>query len=339
MTEPNQLQGTYVDRVATYLDRAGFSASKTSVDKLPGDASDRRYVRIVSPDGTSHVLLVHSEPIDPETLPFVNVARLLRRMSIPVPSVLGWEGDLGILVLEDLGDVTLQRNLQHATDEDRIGLYTEATELIERMQRRGRDLASSVYVPFGLAFDAEKLTWELEFFVKHFLIGHYGAALSPSDQETLSEEFALLAGELAAEPRVFCHRDYHSRNLMLHAGRLHVIDFQDARMGPDTYDLVSLLRDSYVEHDWSFVSEMIGRYLRLTRGSTESAFLPRFDLMSVQRHLKVLGTFGYQTTMVGTERYRDDVPRTLRYLRDVFRRRPQFARLRSLLAAHLAELA
>lgn len=339
MTEPNQSRRAYGDRVRTYLDRAGLPAGQTSVDELPGDASDRRYVRIGSPDGTSHVLLVHSEPIDPETLPFVNVAHLLRHMSIPVPAVLGWEDDLGILVLEDLGDVTLQRRLQHATDAERTHLYTEATELIERMQRRGRDLASSVYVPFGLAFDSAKLTWELEFFVTHFLVEHRGAALSPSDRETLSEEFARLAGELAAEPRVFCHRDYHSRNLMLHASRLHVIDFQDARMGPDTYDLVSLLRDSYVELDRSFVSEMIAHYLGLTSTSAESVFLPRFDLMSVQRHLKALGTFGYQTAMVGTERYRDDIPRTLRYLSDVFSRRPRLTRLRSLLAVHLPELA
>ena len=338
MTEPDQSKGTYTDQVTAYLDRAGTTGA-ISMHTLPGDASDRRYVRVVSPDGTSQVLLVHSEPIDPETFPFINVARLLEKMSIPVPAILGWEADLGILVLEDLGDVTLQGTLQHATRLQRTRLYTEATEVIERMQRRGRDLASSAYLPFGLVFDVNKLTWELEFFVKHFLIGYRGATLSPADQDTLGEEFSRLAGELAAEPRVFCHRDYHSRNLMVHAGHVYVIDFQDARMGPDTYDLVSLLRDSYVEHDWSFVNEMVAYYLSLTGASTESVFLPRFDLMSVQRHLKALGTFGYQTTIVGTERYQDDIPRTLRYLSDVFERRPRFARLHRLLAVHVPELA
>ena len=102
-------------------------------------------------------------------------------------------------------------------------------------------------MPFGIAFDRDKLMWELNFFVKHFLEAYRGVVDPGGAREALSEEWLAIADELAGEPRVLCHRDYHSRNLMLHDRRLYIIDFQDARMGPDTYDLASLLRDSYVD--------------------------------------------------------------------------------------------
>ena len=100
---------------------------------------------------------------------------------------------------------------------------------------------------FRVAFDIEKLSWELHYFLKHFLEGHRGCDLTVEDRATLSEAFHELSREIASWPRVLCHRDYHSRNLMQHAGRLYWIDFQDARMGPSTYDLASLLRDAYVD--------------------------------------------------------------------------------------------
>ena len=127
-----------------------------------------------------------------------------------------------------------------------------------------------------------------------------------------------LVETLAAEPRVLCHRDYHSRNLMLHDERLYIIDFQDARMGPDTYDLVSLLRDSYVDLPEQTVDELIAYFLALKgqTGRADEAFRRRFDLMALQRNLKALGTFGYQTTARRNPVYIQYIPRTLRYVRD-----------------------
>ena len=112
------------------------------------------------------------------------------------------------------------------------------------LQRRGSELSSSDSPPYGIAFDVEKLTWELEFFTKHFLEAYRGVAIADGARQALAAEWRTIAEELASEPRVLCHRDYHSRNLMLHDNQLYIIDFQDARLGPDTYDLVSLLRDS-----------------------------------------------------------------------------------------------
>ena len=123
---------------------------------------------------------------------------------------------------------------------------------------------------------------------------------------------AIVTRELAAEPRVLCHRDYHSRNLMLHDGSLYIIDFQDARMGPDTYDLASLLRDSYVDIADRELDELIAYFLALKgREPTPREFRRRFDLMALQRNLKALGTFGYQTTTRRNPVYIQYIPRTL----------------------------
>jgi aminoglycoside/choline kinase family phosphotransferase len=162
--------------------------------------------------------------------------------------------------------------------------------------------------------------------------------IAESAREALREEFALVINELASEDRVLCHRDYHSRNLMFHNDLLYIIDFQDARMGPDTYDLVSLLRDSYVDLPEQTVSELIAYFLALT-GETdqEAAFRDRFDLMALQRNLKALGTFGYQTTARRNPVYIQYIPRTLRYVRDNLDRHHRFSRLRDVLAAHVEE--
>src|SRR5262249_31231261 len=159
-------------------------------------------------------------------------------------------------------------------------LYREAISLVHRLQRRGAELESEQYLPYRNVFDVEKLRWELDFFVRHFVEGYRGETITDSERAALSEEWMGIAEELASEPRVLCHRDYRSRNLMLHDGRLYIIDFQDARMGPDTYDLVSLLRDSYVDLTESDVDQFVAYFLALRSDEeTPSDFRRRFDLM------------------------------------------------------------
>jgi len=214
---------------------------------------------------------------------------------------------------------------------------------IDTLQRRGWELASPEYTPYRIAFDVEKLTWELQFFTKHFLEAYRGSRISAASRESLAAEYAAIAEELAAEPRVLCHRDYHSRNLMLHDGSLYIIDFQDARLGPDTYDLVSLLRDSYVDFTESQVDAFIAFFLALRDGRLSAPgdpdeFRRRFDLMALQRNLKALGTFGFQTTSRQNTVYIQYIPRTLNFARGNLAQYPRFARLRELLAEHLEEL-
>ncbi len=326
------------ERIDGYLKRSDLAAMSPRVVPLTGDASDRRYFRVLMPAAPSVVLSLYSAAFDYDALPFVNVARLLSRMPVPIPALLGHADDLGVLALEDLGDVTLQAHLGAATAEEHAALYREAVALIATLQRRGAELASPEYLPYGVAFDVDKLTWELDFFIKHFIEAYRGIVMSAAAREALQAEFAAVTRALAAEPRVLCHRDYHSRNLMLHAGRLYIIDFQDARMGPDTYDLVSLLRDSYVDLPEQTVSELIAYFLALKGQSGEqSAFRRRFDVMALQRNLKALGTFGYQTTARRNPVYIQYIPRTLRYVRDNLENLPEYGRMRELLGAHVEE--
>jgi hypothetical protein len=293
---------------------------------------------VIAPDGSSVVLALHAGPIEFATLPFANVAALLREFPLPSPAVLGHSDELGVVALEDLGDVTLQAHLGAATPAEHAALYRQAVALIELLQRRGAALQSEAYLPYRIAFDVEKLTWELDFFVRHFMEAYRGATLPASDRTALAEEWKAIAEELAGEPRVLCHRDYHSRNLMLHNGSLYVIDFQDARLGPDTYDLVSLLRDSYVDIADRELDELIAYFLALKGVNDEAAFRRRFDVMAVQRNLKALGTFGFQTTTRGNPVYIQYMPRTLRYAKTTLDKYPRFGRLRDLLAGHIDEL-
>ena len=330
-------------RIQSFLQSSGLAAPDARIALLTGDASDRRYFRIHVPGGSSLVLAVHAGPVTFEGSPFDQVHRLLGRIPIPVPRVLGHSDELGIVALEDLGDVTLQDRLVEVDPTERAALYRKAVTLLATLQREGGALASSGYIPYSIAFDVEKLTWELDYFRTHFLEGHRGARLTPGVQEQLARQFAAIAEELAAEPRVLCHRDYHSRNLMHHDRRLYVIDFQDARMGPDTYDLVSLLRDSYVGLAADHVNALIAFFLRERRAEAHSGpdkleFRRRFDLMALQRNLKALGTFGFQAVSRSNPAYLQYIPRTLSYARATLVANPRFSQLHGLLAEHLTEL-
>jgi len=327
-------------RIDRFLADTGLVARSPRVVALTGDASDRRYFRVLLQDAPSQVLAVHPGPLDFEALPFVNVARLLGAMKLPAPRILAHSNALGILALEDLGDVTLQAHLGAASAEEHTALYKEAVTLICTMQQRGRELISPDYVPFGISFDVAKLMWELQFFTAHFLEAYRGARISDASRGALTREYASIAEELASEPQVLCHRDYHSRNLMYHEGRLHLIDFQDARMGPDTYDLASLLRDSYVDFDDTAVDALVRWFLAHSQVSEADArdFRRRFDLMALQRNLKALGTFGFQTASRGNPVYIQYIPRTLNYARANLARYERFSGLRNLLAEHVHEL-
>jgi N-acetylmuramate 1-kinase len=339
MTQKRQAEGAEQrERIESYLQRSGLAARSPRVVPLTGDASDRRYFRILMSDGPSIVLSLYSAPFDFSKMSFVNVARLLERMPVPIPTVIGHADDIGVLALEDLGDVTLQAHLGVTQPAGHDALYRQAVDFVFRMQRRGAELQSDEFLPYGIAFDRDKLTWELNFFVKYFLEAYRGLPLSQAVRDALSEEWQVVADELASEPRVLCHRDYHSRNLMVHERRLCIIDFQDARMGPDTYDLVSLLRDSYMDLPEETVDELLAYFLAL-KGETGEAeeFRHRFDLMALQRNLKALGTFGYQTTVRGNPVYIQYIPRTLRYVSTNLEQLPPFANLRDMLAAHVEE--
>ena len=320
-------------RLEHYLAEHRLSEQTLKVVPLTGDASDRRYFRVLLKNARPIVLALHAGPIDYAAMPFVAVAKLLSEVPVPVPAILHHSDPLGVIGLEDLGDVTLQAHLGAASPTEHDALYRQAVDLIARMQERGEALRSDAYPPYRIAFDVEKLTWELEFFVKHYLLAYKGATPSEAERAALREEWSGIVDELASERRVLCHRDYHSRNLMLHRDSLYIIDFQDARMGPDTYDLASLLRDSYVDLNPQQVDGLIAFFLAHKGGDRQPVdeFRRRFDLMALQRNLKALGTFGYMTTSRNNTVYIQYIPRTLAYVKANLAKYPRFARLQGLL--------
>jgi aminoglycoside/choline kinase family phosphotransferase len=192
------------ERLNGYLERSSLAAAKPRVVPLTPDASDRRYFRILLPDAPSIVLSMYATPFDVSKLPFVNVATLMAKMPVPIPSVLGDAEDLGILALQDLGDVTLQAHLGAATPAQHAALYRQAVALIATLQRRGAELESPEYLPYGISFDVEKLAWELDFFTKHFLEAYRGVTLADAQRTALRDAFAEIVEELAGEPRVLC---------------------------------------------------------------------------------------------------------------------------------------
>ena len=334
-------------RVDRFLHERGLDGAR--VVPLTGDASDRKYFRVIAGDGSSMVLALYAGPIELASLPFANVADLFGRVPLPVPALLAHSDALGIVALQDLGDVTLQAHVGAAATTEHAALYRQAVALVELLQRRGADLVSDRYLPYSVAFDVEKLTWELEFFVKHFIEAYRGVQVPSATRDAIRAEWRPIVEELSGEPHVLCHRDYHSRNLMPHRGVLYIIDFQDARLGPDTYDLASLLRDSYVDFAEETVDELVAFFLALRRQGDRqddtavsrayhADFRRRFDLMSLQRNLKALGTFGYQTTTRQNPVYIQYMPRTLRNVRRNLERYPRFGRLWDLLATFVEAL-
>ena len=239
-----------------FLIRQGPSG-KTSVRTVPlaGDASDRKYVRLIvegrgEADQGSYVLMQLSSPWVPEgsrrELPFVNVARHLSEKGIPVPRVFFDASEQGFVLLEDVGNVTLESHLERESLRERRRRYESAIEILVRMQREGSRASSRPCYALSYSFDAETFFRELCFFREHALEGLWGHVLSTDGRTELEEHFQRLCTEIAGYPKVFTHRDYHARNLMVQADRMTLLDFQDARLGPITYDLASLLRDSYV---------------------------------------------------------------------------------------------
>ena len=322
--------------IRQYLGRSG---PETRCGWRPSPATRRRGATTAWwTAGRSYVLALYPEPFVAEELRFLAVHGLLEGYGLPVPAIVDVDGRRGIVLQEDLGDRTLQVVLEGAGEGERGELYREAVDEVAQLQTRAAQGPQKLDC-FRIAFDIEKLSWELHYFLKHFLEGHRGCDLTVEDRATLSEAFHELSQEIASWPRVLCHRDYHSRNLMLHRERLYWIDFQDARMGPATYDLASLLRDAYVDVPEDLREELEERFRqKAAPDEPREVFRRRFDLMCVQRNLKALGTFGYMATVRQNPVYLPYIPRTLAHARRNLSRYPELERLWRTLARHVPEL-
>ncbi len=283
---------------------------------LAGDASARRYFRVVS--GHESWVLMSWEPFtDDGHYPFLSVRDHFAKHAVAVPTVIAKAPDKGLVLLEDLGDLTLERKFwENQSQQMALPFYRQTIdELIKMHYPASFDRnaqAQDQCTAFKVAFDVEKLLWEMNYGREHLLVKLCEIKISEVERRELDRVFLKICELLHAEPKFIAHRDYHSRNVMIKLGKVRVIDFQDARMGPVQYDLVSLLRDSYVNMEEPIARELIGYYLdkrhdlqatyKLDDPSLEK-FMRVYEIQTIQRCFKACGSFASFFNLRSDTRY------------------------------------
>lgn len=330
---------------------AGMPAGAFHIQRLAGDASNRSYHRVTRvTDGASWMIMkLAAEPLKSEEgqgrsevsrLPFSEVASYLAIGRVAVPRIYHEDMDRGFLVLEDLGDVTLERALAAGTP--RVELYQWAIDVLVDMQAFTLSSPDPDNIAFRRVFDSALLMWEFEHFYEWGLVELTGRTPAPDDAAVLRTFFADVTGRLTSMRQGFVHRDYQSRNLMVHGGRLRVIDFQDALQGPFIYDMVALLRDSYVKFTPDEVDFYLGYYHDVGKdalpGLPPVEDLRRlFHLQALQRKLKDAGRFVYIDRVKKNPKFLPNIPQSLAYVDEAFRALPEYEGARRVLAKYLPE--
>ncbi len=308
----------------------GPDARVLEVEPLEGDASDRRFfrLRLYGAPARTVVLMQLSGPGPefPGELPYLSVRAYLEGLGLGVPRLFylyhPWPG---LILLEDLGDLTLERALLHPGRRAELRArfrwaYRQALELLLRLQLRASPREAKAEASCSAlrrSFDVKTFVGELNYTLEHAVRGLLGLKLK---EGKLGEHFTRLSEAMFEGPMVFCHRDFHSRNLILRGDELLMVDFQDARLGPRNYDLASLLYDSYILLGEEFRAELLRYYLRRLRALTgespdEEGFSRAFRCAALQRNLKAVGTFASMRVRKATDRYLRYIPHTASCIR------------------------
>jgi len=280
--------------ITNFLDKT-LGGKEYKIIPLAGDASVRSYYRIVI--GNKSWVLMKWEPFEEDNYPFLSIQKHFEDCNISVPKVKNIVPDLGLVLLEDLGDLTLERKfweIQH--QEHIVPFYKQAIDELLKIHFKVTRDKDSHCTAFSIIFDAEKLLWEMNYGREHLFEKIGGIELSNQDLKRLQEIFIKICQCLDFEEKFICHRDYHSRNLMIHLGKMRVIDFQDARMGPVQYDLVSLMYDSYVDLNTESRREILNYYLACAEENfgykvDRNHFDEVFTFQVIQRCFKACGSF------------------------------------------------
>lgn len=289
------------------------------------DASFRRYFRVYDSAAGYSRIVMDAPPEKEDCSSFIEVTQLLRAVDVNAPAILEQNLSLGFLLLEDLGsqpylDLLNKRNVD--------ALYQDALQAIIKMQRIEHNLP---------AYNGERLQAEMDLFEQWYLKCHLDIELDIEQQSDLKIIFQRLIDSALEQPQVFVHRDYHSRNLMqTDKNNPGVIDYQDAVIGPISYDLVSLFKDCYIEWPRSRIETWLQTYFSQTQLDVDfETFMRWFDLMGVQRHLKVLGIFARLNYRDGKAQYLNDLPLTLKYVQETCEQYPVLSPLLSILHKHV----
>ena len=300
-----------------------------TIHPLAGDASFRRYARILSTqNGQTKSYMLMDAPTDKEdSQPFVDIASWFAAHGVRVPHIVAQDLKQGFILLEDFGDTLLSQVLNTDTADQ---YYQQAMDQLLNLQQLP---STNGMIP---AYDAQKLIAEMNLFDEWFVTQYLDIQLNDQEKQLLKNTYELLAKTALEQPQVVVHRDYHCRNLMVleiddafDDTRLGVIDFQDAVVGAYTYDLISILRDAYVQWPKHKVQEWLQYFWQhlpteQTRGKTITDFKREFDFMAAQRHLKVLGIFIRLNLRDGKTGYMNDLPLVLHYLLHELQDYPEF---------------
>jgi len=288
-----------------------------SIEPASADASFRRYFRVTI--GSETLIAMDAPPPQEDCTPFVHAAEVFADAGINVPKIIAQDIPNGFLLLSDLGNMTFLSALQAPNGlEVAADLYRDASNALIKLQLASKP---EVFPPY----DEALLTREMQLFPDWYVAKHLNVTLTDAQQEVMNKTFAVLNANILAQPKVYVHRDYHSRNLMVQTNShdLGVLDFQDAVYGPITYDLVSLLKDAYISWDEDQVLDWAVRYWQSARKaglpmSVDFAeFYRDFEWMGAQRHIKVLGIFARLYHRDGKDGYLKDMPLVMDYLRRV----------------------
>ena len=340
----------------------GTNTTLTSLATLAGDASSRRYHRIgLTGPGTPKSLVVmelaagSSLPLSseelavfkslPKELPFLNLHRFLSRIGVRVPRLYGqWESE-GMLLLEDVGDMTLWDRVQGLAPTAVRTWYQKAIDELLLLQVRGTQDRDPDCIAFQQHFDARLYMWEFDHFLEYGLKKRPGTRVRPETIAALRKVFIQTARVLESQPACLNHRDYHSWNLMVHEGTLVVIDFQDALLAPPQYDLASLLNDRETDSviTPALEAQLVAYYrderaALLRHSMNADEFTEIYLLSAIQRDLKVIGRFYYLDMVKGKPGYKKFIPATVRRLKRNLARLPQLERIIPMLAEHFEEM-
>ncbi|MFS4459060.1 aminoglycoside phosphotransferase family protein [Bdellovibrio sp. HCB2-146] len=294
---------------------------------LAGDASNRRYYRIVL-DNQSWVLM-RWDPFDPNNYPFLSVLNHFAKNGVHVPEVVGMSPKEGLVLLEDLGDLTLERKFWESQNQQgSMDFYEMAIDEIVKIHHPAT-LDKSDCTAFKIEFNTEKFLWEMNYGKDNLICGILKFNFNEKGAKEINDIFLDICTKLDKEPKRIAHRDYHSRNLMIKLDKMTVIDFQDARLGPIQYDLVSLLRDSYVDMNDSMAKTLTDMYLAkskeyLPKDFSREHFDRIYELQSIQRCFKACGSFASFYHLRQDRRYLKYLSGTLRRVMKAINEFPEY---------------
>lgn len=308
------MQATFDEYFQNFLE-THLHGDDFKVYQLAGDASNRRYYRVVQ--NNQSLVLMRWEPFDPENYPFLSVLNHFAKHRVHVPEVIGMDSQLGLVLLEDLGDLTLERKFWESQNQEAsLPFYQQAIdELIKIHFQATADKTNCT--AFKIEFDVEKFHWEMKYGQDNLLSGLCQFRFTEKASAELNKVFIEICEKLHHEPKYIAHRDYHSRNLMIKLDDMRVIDFQDARLGPIQYDLVSLFRDSYVNLNDQIAGILMDDYLTkakqfLPKNFSRERFDSIYELQTVQRCFKACGSFSSFFNLRNDTRYLKYISHTLR---------------------------